>query len=71
MVISQRFLILKGLREFWMMMHFEIFSPSLLREEIIQTYQSKIFSLNKEEPTHEAREKYDKQMEEALDAVDS
>ena len=54
-----------------MMIHFEIFSPSLLREEIIQTFQSKIFSLNKKEPTYEARKKYDKQMEEALDAVDS
>ena len=37
----------------------------------LKTYQSKIFSLNKEEPTHEARKKYDKQIEEALDAVDS
>ena len=54
-----------------MMIHFEIFSPSLLREGIIQTFQSKIFSLNKKEPTYEARKKYDKQMEEALDAVDS
>ena len=29
--------------------------PSLLREEIISTYDSKIFALNKEEPTYEAR----------------
>ena len=40
------------------MIHLKIFSPSILREEIIQTSHSKIFSLNKEEPTYEARKKY-------------
>ena len=47
------------------------FSPTLLREEITQTFQSKIFALNKNGPTYKARKKYYKnQMEEELDAVD-
>ena len=33
------------------------FSPEILREEIIQTYQVDIFALNKEEPTYEAKKK--------------
>ena len=33
------------------------FSPSLLRQEIIQTFQSKIFSLNKDKPTYAAWKK--------------
>ena len=46
--------------------------PSLLREEIISTYDSKIFALNKEEPTYEARKKYfERKKEEELDAVES
>ena len=48
------------------------FSPSLLRQEKIQTFQSKIFSLNKDEATNEARKKYyERQMEEELDILDS
>ena len=48
------------------------FSPEILREEIIQTYQVEIFALNKEEPTYEARKKYyERKMEEELDGVDS
>ena len=31
------------------------FSPALLREEITKTFQSKIFVLDKDEPTHAAR----------------
>ena len=31
--------------------------PMLLREEIIQTFRSKIFALNKDKPTYEARKK--------------
>ena len=47
------------------------FPPTLLREEITQTFQSKIFALNKNGPTYKARKKYYKnQMEEELDAVD-
>ena len=38
---------------------------------ITQTFQSKIFALNKNGPTYKARKKYYKnQMEEELDAVD-
>ena len=48
------------------------FSPALLREEITQTSQSKIFALNKDEPLYEARKKYyENQMEEKVDTVDS
>ena len=36
----------------------DFFRPSLLREEISQTFQAKIFALNKEEMTYEARKKY-------------
>lgn len=46
--------------------------PSLLREEINATFNAKIFSLIKEEPTYEARKKYfERKREEELDAVDS
>ena len=34
------------------------FSASLLTEEISQTFQGKIFALNKEEMTYKARKKY-------------
>ena len=53
-----------------MFRHF--FSPSLLREEISQTFQAKIFALNKKNPTDEARKKYyEQQMAEELDCVDT
>ena len=35
----------------------DFFSPPLLREEITQTYDAKIFALNREDPTYEARKK--------------
>ena len=48
------------------------FSAALLREEISQTFQSKIFALDKDEATYTARKKCCKnQMSEELDAVDS
>ena len=48
------------------------FSPALLREEITQTFNSKIFAFNKDEPTYEARKKYyERHMEEELDGFDS
>ena len=48
------------------------FSPSLLREEITQAFQSTILVLNKDKPTYEARKKYyERQMPEELDGVDS
>ena len=48
------------------------FSPSLLREEILQTFQAKIFALNKEDSTYKAHKKYyDRQMDEELDGVDT
>ena len=42
-----------------------------MRQEKIQTFQSNIFSLNKDEATNEARKKYERQMEEELDVLDS
>ena len=36
----------------------EFFSSMLLREEITETFQSKIFALDKNEPTYAARKKY-------------
>ena len=48
------------------------FSPCLLRDQIIQTFQTKISALNKEETTYEARKKYfERQVAEELDAVAS
>ena len=50
----------------------DFFLPPLLREEIISTYDSKIFALSKNAPTYEARKKYfERKKEEKLDAVDS
>ena len=53
----------------------DFFSPNILREEITQTFQSKISALNKEEITYEARKKYyekkKKKMIEELDAIDT
>ena len=55
-----------------MMKHLHFFSPSLLREEINATFNAKIFSLNKEEQTYEAHEKYyERKRDEELNAVDS
>ena len=43
-----------------------------MREEIIQTFQSKIFALNKEDPTYKARKEYfENKMDEELDTVNS
>ena len=36
----------------------DFFSPNILRGEVTQTFQSKIFALNKEEITYEARKKF-------------
>ena len=36
----------------------DFFSSNILREEITQTFQSKIFALNKEEITYEAQKKF-------------
>ena len=48
------------------------FSPRLLREKILQTFQAKIFALNKEDSTYEACKRYyERQMAEELDAVDT
>ena len=43
-----------------------------MREEIIQTLQAKIFALNKNDQTYEARKEYfENKMDEDLDAIDS
>ena len=43
-----------------------------MKEEIIQTFQDKIFTLNKNDPTYKARkEYYENKMEEELDSVES
>ena len=48
----------------------DFFSPPLLRQEINQTYEAKIFNVNKEDPTYKARKKYlERKKEEDLDAV--
>ena len=48
------------------------FLPDLLRKEIEQTFQGRIFALNKEDPTYEARKKYlERKKEEEIDAANS
>ena len=50
----------------------DFFPPSLLREEISETFQAKLFALNKEEMTYETRKKYyERQMAEELNAIDT
>ena len=50
----------------------DFFSPCLLREEIDATFDSKIFTLNKEESTYEARKNYYERIRaDELDGVDS
>ena len=48
------------------------FLPDLLIEEIEQTFQGKIFALNRSDPTYEARKiNLEWKKEEELDAVNS
>ena len=50
----------------------DFFSPNLLREKISQTFQAKIFALNKEEIIYEARKNYyERKTAEELDAIDT
>ena len=50
----------------------DFFSPPILREEITQTYGAKIFALNREDPTCEARKKYfERKKDEDPDAVNT
>ena len=50
----------------------DFFCPNTVREEITQTFQSKISALNKEEITYEVRKKYyEKKVIEELDAIDT
>ena len=50
----------------------DFFSPPLLRQEITQTYDAKIFARNKDDPTYEARKKYfEHKREEDLNAVNT
>ena len=50
----------------------DFFSPPLLRQEINQSYDAKIFALNKEDPTYEARKKYfEQKREEDLGTVNT
>ena len=51
---------------------FFFFLPELMKEEIIQTFQGKIFALDKNDPTYEARkEHFENKMDEELDSVES
>ena len=50
----------------------DFYSPALLKEEIIQTFQSKIFALDKEDPLFVSGKRYyENKMEEELEAVDN
>ena len=50
----------------------DFFQPNLLGQETEQTFEAKIFALDKNDQTYEARKKYlERKREEDLDAVDS
>ena len=50
----------------------DFFQPDLLKEELEQTFQAKVFALDKNDQTYEARKKYyEQKKEEDLDAVNS
>ena len=50
----------------------DFFSPSILKQEINQKHDAKIFTLNKEDSIYEARKKYfERKREEELDAVNT
>ena len=50
----------------------DFFSPEHMKEEIIQTFQGKIFALDKSDTTCEARKEcFENKMDEELDAVES
>ena len=58
MTISLGFPTLKSSPQFSTTIHLgTFFPPSLLQEEITQTFQSKIFVLDQDEPTHTLPEK--------------
>ena len=55
-----------------MTIYLDIFFTEHMKEEIIQTFQGKIFALNKDDPKYEARKEYfENKMDEELDAVES
>ena len=50
----------------------DFFSTELMKKEIIQTFQEKIFALNKNNSTYEARKEYfENKKEEDIDSVES
>ena len=50
----------------------DFFQPNLLGQETEQTFEAKIFALDKNDQTYEAKKKYlERKREEDLDAVDS
>ena len=50
----------------------DFFLPNLLGQETEQTFEAKIFALDKNDQIYEARKKYlERKKEEDLDAVDS
>ena len=72
MMIFQILHILKIIRQYSDDSFRHFFSPPLLTEEINKTYKAKIFALNQEDLTYEARKKcFERKMVEKLDAVNS
>ena len=68
-----KFTISKNLQPFLITTHTEIFfSTELMKEEIIQTFQVRIFALDKNDLIYEARKEYfENKMDEELDSVES
>ena len=72
MMIFQILHILKIIRQYFDDSFRHFFSPPLLTEEINKTYKAKIFALNQEDLTYEARKKcFERKMVEKIDAVNS
>ena len=71
-MIQVKFPTLKNSRPFLMTIYLDIFFTEHMKEEIIQTFQGKIFALNKNDSKYEARKEYfENKMDEELDAVES
>ena len=72
MMTLMKFCILKNLLVYLTMTIYTFFPPQHLREEITDTFNQNILSLDKNEPTYEARKQYFmEKMEEELHAIDS
>ena len=71
-ITTQIFYIKKFCTIFGNVTYRDFLSPSVMREEICHEYNTKLISLNKNDPTYQTRKEYlENKMKENLDAVNS